>query len=147
VLNQAVRRNAERFPADFVFQLTTSEHEILRSQNVISKPGSGGRRYLPYVFTEHGALMAASVLNSPRAVEMSIFVVRSFVRLREMLATHKALAEKFAELEGKLESHDETIREIVQAIHGLMAPPEKPGKQIGFRPARAAKSIGAGAMK
>lgn len=95
-LNQAVKRNGERFPPDFVFQLTAKENRSLRSQIVMSKGRRGGRRYFPYAFTEHGAVMAASVLNSPRAVEMSIFVVRAFVRLRETLATHKALAVKLA---------------------------------------------------
>ncbi len=97
-LNQAVKRNPDRFPSDFVFRLTPEEDEALRSQIVTSKSSRGGRRYAPYAFTEHGAIMAASVLNSPRAVEMSIYVVRAFLRLREMLATHKALAAKLAEL-------------------------------------------------
>ncbi len=103
-LNQAVKRNEERFPPDFVFQLTAKENSGLRSQIVMSKGRRGGRRYFPYAFTEHGAVMAASVLNSPRAVEMSTFVVRAFVRLRETLATHKALAVKLAQLEQKLEN-------------------------------------------
>jgi hypothetical protein len=132
-LNQAVKRNEERFPRDFFFQLTAKESEVLKSQTVISKGRSGGRRYLPYAFTEHGAVMAASVLNSPRAVEMSIFVVRAFVRLRETLASHKALAVKFAQLERRLETHEEAIEEIIDAIHALMKPPEKPARQIGFR--------------
>jgi hypothetical protein len=132
-LNQAIKRNEKRFPSDFVFQLTSEESETLRSQTVISKPGGGGRRYLPYAFTEHGAIMAASVLNSPRAVEMSIFVVRAFVRLRETLARHKALAAKLAQLEQKLETHDRTIDDIIKAIRALMTSPEKPARQIGFR--------------
>jgi hypothetical protein len=101
-LNQAVKRNKERFPADFVFQLTAEENEDLRSQTVISSGIHGGRRYAPYAFTEHGAIMAASVLNSSRAVEMSIYVVRAFLRLRETLASHKALAAKLVELEQRL---------------------------------------------
>ena len=133
-LNQAVKRNEMRFPVDFVFQLTADENEALRSQTVISKSSRGGRRYAPYAFTEHGAIMAASVLNSPRAVEMSIYVVRAFLRLREMLATHKALAAKLAELEQRLETTDHNIVEIVKAIHMLAMPPEKPVRQIGFRP-------------
>ncbi|MGD0368452.1 MAG: ORF6N domain-containing protein [Acidobacteriaceae bacterium] len=132
-LNQAIKRNKERFPSDFVFHLTTGENNILRSHFVISKSGGGGRRYLPYAFTEHGSIMAASVLNSPRAVEMSIFVVRAFVRLRETLATHKKLAAKLAELEQKLETHDKTIDGIIKAVRALMMPPEKPARQIGFR--------------
>lgn len=133
-LNQAVKRNAKRFPSDFVFQLTAEESEALRSQIVISKIGRGGRRYAPYAFTEHGAIMAASVLNSPRAVEMSIFVVRAFLRLREMLATNKALAAKLAELEQRLETTDLKIMEIIDAIHVLAMPPEKQARQIGFHP-------------
>jgi phage regulator Rha-like protein len=100
---------------------------------VISKSSRGGRRYAPYAFTEHGAIMAACVLNSPRAVEMSIFVVRAFLRLREMLATHKLLAAKLAELEQRLETHDHKIVAIIKAIHELAMPPEKPVRQIGFR--------------
>jgi len=132
-LNQAVKRNEMRFPVDFVFQLTADENEALRSQTVISKSSRGGRRYAPYAFTEHGAIMAASVLNSPRAVEMSIYVVRAFVRQRETLATHKALAAKLAELEQRLETTDHNIVEIVKAIHMLAMPPEKPVRQIGLR--------------
>jgi hypothetical protein len=132
-LNQAVKRNEERFPPDFVFQLTAEENDLLKSQTVISKSSRGGRRYAPYAFTEHGAIMAACVLNSPRAVEMSIFVVRAFLRLREMLATHKLLAAKLAELEQRLETHDHKIIEIIKAIHELAMPPEKPVRQIGFR--------------
>jgi hypothetical protein len=131
-LIQAVKRNKKRFPSDFFFQLTAEENEALRSQTVISKSSRGGRRYAPYAFTEHGAIMAASVLNSPRAVEMSIYVVRAFVRQRETLATHKALAAKLAELEQRLESTDHNIVEIVKAIHMLAMPPEKPVRQIGF---------------
>jgi hypothetical protein len=130
---QAVKRNNKRFPSDFFFQLTAEENEALRSQTVISKSSRGGRRYAPYAFTEHGAIMAASVLNSPRAVEMSIYVVRAFVRQRETLATHKALAAKLAELEQRLETTDHNIVEIVKAIHMLAMPPEKPVRQIGFR--------------
>jgi DNA-binding transcriptional MerR regulator len=133
-LNQAVKRNGDRFPSDFVFQLTAEENAGLRSQTVISKGSRGGRRYAPYAFTEHGAIMAASVLNSSRAVDMSIFVVRAFLRLRETLATHKALAAKLAELEQRLETHDHEIDEILTAIRELAMPPEKPSRQIGFRP-------------
>src|SRR5258708_22169259 len=108
-LNQQIKRNQERFPSDFVFQLTAKEHKFLRSQIVTSKKGSGGRRYPPYAFTEHGAIMAATVLNSSRAVQMSVFVVRAFVRLREMLATNRSLAAKIHELENRLDSTDYTI--------------------------------------
>ena len=132
-LNEQVKRNAERFPRDFMFRLTASEYEDLRSQFATSKKTRGGRRYLPFVFTEHGAIMAASVLNSERAVEMSLFVVRAFVRLREMLSSHRELANKVTELELKLDTHDHTIQEILDAIRELMEPPDKPQKQIGFR--------------
>jgi phage regulator Rha-like protein len=131
-LNEQVKRNRERFPQDFMFQLTGEEFKILMSQFAISR-GHGGRRKLPYVFTEHGAIMAANVLNSERAVEMSVYVVRAFVKLREMLATHKEMARKLTELEKRLDSHDEDIRALVIAVRKLMAPPSKPKKQIGFR--------------
>jgi hypothetical protein len=132
-LIQAARRNLERFPLDFMFQLTSEEYNFLRSQTVISKKGRGGRRYPPYVFTEHGAVMLASVLNSPRAVEASIFVVRAFVRLRELLSTHRELARKLNELERKLTGHDRDIHALFEAIRQLMRPPEKTRRQIGFR--------------
>jgi len=133
VLNQAVKRNKKRFPSDFVFRLTAKENRNLKSQIVTTSSSHGGRRTLPYAFTEHGAFMAASVLNSPRAVEMSVFVVRAFVRLRDTLASHKALAAKFAELEQRLETHDKTIGEIIDAIRALVTPPERPARKIGFR--------------
>ena len=133
VLNQQVKRNRERFPADFVFQLTTKEHEILRSQIVTSRDAHGGRRYSPYAFTEHGAIMAATVLNSERAVQMSVFVVRAFVRLREMLATNRRLAGKIDELENRLNSNDSVIWELFTAIKKLMAPDRKRRARIGFQ--------------
>jgi hypothetical protein len=139
-LNQAVKRNAARFPADSVFQLRAREAEVLRSQFVISNGARGGRRYLPYAFTEHGAIMAASVLNSQRAVDMSIFVVRAFVRLREALVAHKELASKLVELERRLETHDHTIDEIIRAIRKLMMPSERPVRRIDFRPNTSSKS-------
>src|SRR5258706_12791412 len=135
--NEQVKRNAHRFPEDFVFRLTPAESRVLRSQFATSKAGRGGWRYLPFAFTEHGAIMAASVLNSPPAVQMSVFVVRAFVRLREMLATNRELAEKFGELERRLETHDVAIRQILGAIKRLMQPPAKPRQSIGFRPGRA----------
>jgi hypothetical protein len=100
-LNEQVRRNPERFPPDFMFQLKNQELAVLRSQLATSSaaPAWGGRRYAPFAFTEHGALMAATVLNSPRAVEVSLYVVRAFVQLREVLASHKELAQRLAELE------------------------------------------------
>jgi hypothetical protein len=131
-LNEQVRRNRERFPADFMFQLKAKEHQILRSQIATSKKGRGGRRYLPNVFTEHGAIMAATVLNTERAVQMSVFVVRAFVRLREMLATNRRLASKVDELEKRMESHDDTIQDVIDAIRELMTPEEGPRERIGF---------------
>jgi hypothetical protein len=133
VLNQQVKRNRERFPPDFVFQLNAKEHEVLRSQIVTSKEGRGGRRYLPHAFTEHGAIMAATVLNSKRAVQMSVFVVRAFVRLREMLATNQELATKISELERRLGKHDSAIQGLIEAIRQLMIPEETSRSRIGFQ--------------
>jgi hypothetical protein len=135
-LNEQVKRNPERFPEDFMFQLTKEEADFWlrsRSQIAILKRGKN-IKYLPYAFTEHGAIMAANVLNSPQAVRMSVFVVRAFVKLREMLSTHKELAHKLTELERKLQNHDESIRSLVVAIRQLMRPvePETPKKRIGF---------------
>jgi ORF6N domain len=131
-LNRAVKRNAERFPEDFMFQLTGEETaELAESHKRLANFKFA--RLPPFVFTEHGAIMAASVLNSPRAVEASIFVVRAFVKLRQLLATHKELAHKVAELERRLGDHDEAIRGIVAAIKQLMEPPPVPPKRkIGF---------------
>lgn len=132
-LNEQVKRNHERFPSDFMFQLTGKEHDALRSQIATSKKIRGGRRYRPYAFTEHGAIMAATVLNSERAVQMSVFVVRAFVRLREMLATNRRLAGKIDELENRLDTHDSTIQELIEAIKELMTPEEPPRVRIGFQ--------------
>ena len=132
-LNRAVHRNINRFPEDFMFQLTAEEAEFLRCQIGTSKVGRGGRRYLPYVFTEHGAIMAASVLNTQRAIEASIYVVRAFVKLRELLATHKELARKVEKLEQHMEGHDEQSRNVFEAIRQLMAPPATPRRQIEFK--------------
>jgi len=131
-LNQQVKRNRRRFPSDFVFQLSAKEQGVLRSQIVISNKGSGGRRYSPYAFTEHGAIMAATVLNSERAVQMSVFVVRAFVRLREMLATNQRLAGKINELQKHLETHDSAIQDLIEAIKELMTPEETTRGRIGF---------------
>jgi len=131
-LNRAVKRNIQRFPEDFMFQITDEEAERLRCQTGISKRGRGGRRYLPYVFTEQGVAMLSSILNSERAIEVNIAIVRVFVRLREMMATHKELAFKLAELEERLEGHAEQIQNIFEAIRQLMTPPEPPKKKIGF---------------
>ncbi len=125
-LNQQLKRNSARFPNDFVFQLTRQEFGHLMSQLVISKQGRGGRRKLPYAFTEHGAIMLASVLNSPTAIEASVRVVRAFVHLREMLGTNKELACKFAELERRLDGHDEAIKALFDAIRELLEPVAQP---------------------
>jgi|ERR1700676_4583665 ORF6N domain len=139
-LNEQVKRNQERFPSDFMFQLTGKEHDALRSQIATSKKSRGGRRYTPYAFTEHGAIMAATVLNSERAVQMSVFVVRAFVRLREMLATNRRLAGKIGELENRLDTHDSAIQDLIEAIKELMTPEGPPRVRIGFQlPAGKAK--------
>jgi hypothetical protein len=133
VLNQAVKRNAERFPEDFMFRLTRTETEALnRSQIVTGSQKHRDPRFPPFAFTEHGAIMAATVLNSPRAVEMSVYVVRAFVQLRELLASNTALARKLNELEGKLKNHDEAITAILSAIRELMNPPPPKRRPIGF---------------
>jgi hypothetical protein len=133
-MNQQVKRNADRFPLDFMFQLTPQELSSLRSQFVTFKADRGEhRKYLPYAFTEHGAIMLASVLNSPTAVEASILVVRAFVQLRELLLTHKELSAKLAQLEGKVAGHDDDIRAIITAIRQLMTPPITATKKIGFK--------------
>ncbi len=152
VLNQAVRRNREKFPPDFMLQLTSREHEALRcqtgtsnsdlslrSQIVTSKPGRGGRRYQPFAFTEHGAIMAANILNSPQAVQMSVFVVRAFVKMRSLLTDTRELAKKLAALEkeltSRLDSHETAISEFMQRIMLLLDPPPRPAvsdKEMGF---------------
>jgi hypothetical protein len=129
-LVRAVKRNADRFPPDFMFQLSPQEFASLRSQSGISSTGHGGRRYAPYAFTEHGVAMLSVVLHSPRAVQASIEVVRAFVRLRALLATHADLARKLAALEKK---YDVQFRAVFDAIRELMAPPGKPQRPIGFR--------------
>jgi ORF6N domain len=133
-LNEQVRRNLARFPEDFMFQLTTEEAESLRSQIATSKPGRGGRRYHPYVFTEQGVAMLSSVLNSERAIEVNIAIMRAFVHLRELIGTHKDLARKLEELERKMGEHDEHFRIVFEAIRQLMTPPPEPEKKrrIGF---------------
>ena len=137
-LNEQVKRNIKRFPADFMFRLTRSEYQNLISQNATSR--WGGRRKLPFAFTEHGSVMLASVLNSTIAVEASIRVVRAFVRLREILNTNKAIAEKIKELEkltnDRFTDHDEKIQMIFETLHQLMNPPKPKHsrrRKIGFR--------------
>jgi len=131
-LNQQAKRNAKRFPPAFRFQLSPHELKILRSQNVISSEGHGGTRYLPYAFTEHGAIMAATVLNSERAIEMSVFVVLAFVRMRRAIAGNRNVLTKLAELERRLEGHDTDIQDLMNAIRELMSPPEPTRTRIGF---------------
>ena len=128
--NEQIRRNPARFPPDFMFSLTTQEFAGLRSQ--IATSNRGGRRYLPMVFTEHGAIMAASVLNSQRAVEMSVFVVRAFVQLREALVEGNALADKLAALEKRVTQHDQSLSDLIEAIRALMAQPKSANRPIGF---------------
>jgi hypothetical protein len=131
-LKEQFRRNVERFPNDFAFQLTNQELANLRSQFATSSL-HGGHRYLPVAFTEHGALMLASVLNSPVAVEASVRVVRAFVLMREQLAAHKELAQKLSELESRVSGHDESIQNLFEAIRQLVEPPPPENrKQIGF---------------
>ena len=131
VLNQAVKRHATRFPADFVFQLNAKEFANLKSQFVTSSWG-GLRRARPYAFTEQGVAMLSSVLNSPRAVKVNISIMRAFVRLRETLETNRELARRFSELEGRVGKHDEEIAAIIDAMRRLMAPPARPRREIGF---------------
>jgi hypothetical protein len=131
-LNQQIRRNRKRFPPDFAFQLTAEEFRFLRSQIVTSKMGRGGRRYRPWVFTEHGAIMLAAVLNSDIAVQASIRVVRAFVRLREMVAANAQLSAKLEDLERRLDSHDEAIVDLFATLRRLLEPEAKPRRQIGF---------------
>jgi hypothetical protein len=144
-LNEQVRRNIDRFPKDFMFQLDENEIAAMRSQiatasdsdgNIRTQTASASKRnirFLPYAFTEHGVIMAASILNTQRAIEVSVYVVRVFVRLREMFSANKELAHKLAELEHTVGKHDETIRSLVVAIRQLMAPPVKEKRKIGFK--------------
>jgi len=127
-LKQAVRRNIKRFPVDFMFKLNEDENQALRSQNVILKRGQHSK-YLPFAFTEQGVSMLSSVLNSERAIQVNILIMRTFNRLREMLSAHKDLEQKLIALEKK---YDEQFKVIFDAIRALMAPPEKPRKKIGF---------------
>ena len=130
VLIQAVKRNIDRFPDDFMFQLSKEEYDNMRSHIVTSK--HGGRRYMPYVFTEQGVAMLSSVLRSNRAIQVNIVIMRAFVKIREMLSSHRQLSVKLHDLEQKLEKHDKEIQTVFEAIRQLMAPPEKPKRKIGF---------------
>ena len=134
-LNEQVKRNRERFPKDFIFQLTNAELTNLKSHFATSSSGWGGRRSLPYAFTEHGAIMAASVLNTKQAVKVSVFVVRAFVKLKNILASHKELSHKLAEVERRLGKHDKQIYLLAEAIRQLMEKPThlpSEHRQIGF---------------
>jgi len=146
-LNQAVKRNVDRFPSDFMFQLSAEEAEMISqpvppsaaghivsnsSQIVMSSGKYRGKRYRPYAFTEEGIAMLSSVLNSERAVKVNIAIMRAFVKLRQMLDTNRELAQKFSELERRVGKHDEEIAGILEAIRQLMAAPEKPRREIGF---------------
>jgi hypothetical protein len=140
--NEAIKRNRDRFPPDFMFQLTVEEHAALTSQIAMSKRSRGGRRTRPYAFTEHGALQAANVLRSHRAVQMSVFVIRAFVKMRETLRGTRELARKLATLEkqltGRLNSHEAAIVHVLQELMLILNPPPAPPaparKRIGFHP-------------
>ena len=137
--NEAVKRNRNRFPEDFMFQLTGDEAACLTSQIAMSKSRRGGRRTLPYAFTEHGTVMAANILRSPKAIQMSVFVVRAFIGMRQMLIEQRGLARKLAELEkeltARLDLHESAITEMMRQIRQLLSPPpepEPPKRRIGF---------------
>jgi len=129
-LNRAVKRNLARFPSDFMFRINRNEGRILKCQFGISS--WGGRRGYPYAFTEQGVAMLSSVLNSPRAVKVNIAIMRAFVKLRETLDNNRELGRKFSELQRRVGKHDEEIAAIIDAIRQLMAPPERPRREIGF---------------
>ena len=132
-LNEQVKRNRKRFPTDFMFELSAQEAVFLTSQNAISNTGRGGRRTLPYAFTEEGGAMLSSVLKSERAVQVNIVIMRAFVRLRQMIANHSALAKKIDELERKFQAHDSQLQSVFDAIRVLLKPAPLPAKRrIGF---------------
>jgi hypothetical protein len=134
-LNEAVKRNMDRFPLDFRFQLTHEEVANLISQNAISSLVHGGRRQLPWVFTEHGALMAANILRSRKAVQMSLYLVRAFVRMRDEIMTSTAILKRLAEIDRRLLEHDVVLREVVERLQPLMRAPaedKEPRRKIGF---------------
>ena len=130
-LNKAVKRNADRFPSDFMFQLKPEELAKLKFQSGISSWG-GRRRSRPYVFTEQGIAMLSSVLKSERAIKVNIAIMRAFVKLRQLIDTNRELARKFSELERRVGKHDQEIATVLEAIRQLMATPEKPRREIGF---------------
>ncbi len=131
-LNQAVKRNIDRFPADFMFNLTDEEKlEVVTNCDRLS--GLKLSSFLPFAFTEHGALMAASVLNTKQAIQVSVFIVRAFVKMREMLSTHKEITQRLDDLECRLKGHDETIQTLISAIRELMQPPAPRKLKVGFK--------------
>ena len=132
-LNQRVQRNSKRFPEDFMFQLTKEETEVLRSQFVISKPSRGGRRYLPFVFTEPGVAMLSSVLNSEHAIEVNISIMRAFIRLRQILESNEELNRKFVAVIRKLSTHDKYFKVVFDELKKLTEQPSQPRKAIGFK--------------
>ncbi len=131
-LNKAVKRNLGRFPTDFMFQLNQEEYNSLLFQIGISKKGRGGRRFLPYAFTEQGVAMLSSVLRSERAIRVNILIMRAFVKIRQAIVSNRELAEKLTELERRSARHDNEIRAIFEAIKKLITPPDKPKERIGF---------------
>ncbi len=157
VLNQAVKRNADRVPSDFMFQLSVEETEMISqrvtsstgqtvsdSSQIVMSPGKHrGKRYRPYAFTEQGVAMLSSVLNSERAIKVNIAIMRAFVKLRQILDTNREFAKKFSELEQRVGKHDEEIDAILEAIRQLMAPPDRPRREIGFHVREKAPRYGA----
>ena len=144
-LNEQVRRNLRRFPSDFMIHLTAGEYEVLRSQFATLERGRGEhRKYLPYAFTEQGVAMLSSVLNSERAIEVNIEIMRAFARLRQLISAHKELSRKLTGLEKKMGAHDEQIRVIFEAIRQLMTSPEPKKRKIGFLVSERAARYGRG---
>lgn len=133
-LNEQIRRNLDRFPEDFMFQLTEMEWDSLRSQFATSKNGRGGRTYLPNVFTEHGVLMLSSVLNSPQAIQVNIQIVRIFTRLRNLLSEHTELKLEIADIKKHLQNHDKNIELVFSYLDKLIDKENQPRKRIGFKP-------------
>ena len=132
-LNEQVKRNVDRFPEDFMFQLTNEEWESLRSQFAISKKGRGGRRYAPFAFTEHGVLMLSSVLNSERAIQVNIQIMRIYSKLKGMIMAHKDILLKLERLEGKVSKHDENFKIVFDYLRELLNPKTEPMRKIGFK--------------
>jgi hypothetical protein len=132
-LNEQVKRNTDRFPEDFMFQLTNQEFESLRSQFAISKKGRGGRRYAPFAFTEHGVLMLSSVLNSERAIQVNIQIMRIYAKLRGMIMAHKDVLLQLEKLENRLDKHDEGFQIVFRHLRELLNPPSEPRRKIGFK--------------